>query len=63
MHDDLYRLLKTSKFLPMKYGDDFPYLSNHEEYTMLVQVHLRRNGMTYNEHGNVALSYVKNQQR
>ena len=61
MRDDLYRLLKSPcKYSPMKYGGDFPYLSNHEEYTMLIQVHLRKNGMAYNDYGNVASQYVKN---
>merc|ERR1712061_240810 len=26
----------------MKFGGDFPYLSNYEEYTMLILVHLKR---------------------
>ena len=37
---ELYKLLgpKTKQSL-MKNGGDFPYLSNHEEYNMLLIVH------------------------
>jgi len=45
--DRLYTLLNRARYSLMKYGGDFPYLSNHEEYTMLIQVHLRR----YDQHG------------
>eukprot|EP01083_Nonionella_stella_P299506 1017567_1 len=42
MKDQLYVLLNQAKYSLMKHGGDFPYLSNYEEYTMLIQVHLRR---------------------
>jgi len=43
MKEQLYNLLNHARYSTMKYGGDFPYLSNHQEYAMLVQVHLRRN--------------------
>ncbi|ETN99769.1 SAM domain-containing protein [Reticulomyxa filosa] len=46
----LYELLPGAVHCPMKEGGDFPYLSNHQEFTMLVQVHLRRNGLYQHEH-------------
>merc|ERR1712228_1167483 len=42
MRDALYNMLNKSRVSLMKSGGDFPYLSNHQEYTMLIQVHLRR---------------------
>ena len=50
MRQELYQLLAKAKYAPMKTGGDFPYLSNYQEYTMLIQVHLRRNGSYHDEH-------------
>ncbi len=50
MRKQLYRLLPKAKYCPMKNGGDFPYLSHFQEFTMLLQVHLRRVGLYQNEH-------------
>ncbi len=42
MKEQLYNTLPNAKYSLMKFGGDFPYLSNYQEYSMLILVHLRR---------------------
>jgi len=44
MRDRLYALVEGAKFSALKTGGDFPYLSRPDEFTMLLQVHLRSHG-------------------
>jgi hypothetical protein len=45
MRDGLYKRFATAKFALMKSGGDFPFLSNGDEVSMLLQVHLRAHGV------------------
>eukprot|EP01084_Bolivina_argentea_P268033 455154_1 len=42
MKEQLYNILPNAKYSLIKYGGAFPYLSNYQEYSMLIEVHLRR---------------------
>eukprot|EP01084_Bolivina_argentea_P192821 330952_1 len=42
MKEQLYNILPNAKYSLIKYGGAFPYLSNYQEYSMLIEVQLRR---------------------